>query len=144
MFGLRRRRDARLSPVWERALALGRQSPVGHGPYETVSCLGQVVRHRQRARTGTKAYVRWVADGSVTAAWFWSARPPVHSYVLARGQYSHGDHHREAVFYVHQGHFELIPAQALAAHSREQRRLAKRSANRADATASGQVPGLYP
>jgi len=98
VLGFRKRRDARLAPLWERALGDGNDSPVGHGPYATSRCLGQVVRHRQRARTGTKAYVRWHVDGSVTAAWFEASRPAVGAYVLARGRYGHGPHHAEPVF----------------------------------------------
>ena len=100
MIRRRRRRNDRLAATWERALALGCTSPARHGPYETSACLGQVISHRQRARTGTKAYVRWLVDDSVTAAWFEASRPPVRAYVLAAGQYGHGPHHRESVFYV--------------------------------------------
>lgn len=98
MFGLRQRRDSRLAPVWERGLSVGNDSPIGHAPYVVTTCLGQVVRHRQRARTGTKAYVRWHRDGSVTAAWFQASRPAVGAYVLATGSYGHGPHHTELVF----------------------------------------------
>ena len=126
MFGRRRRRrNDRLVAAWERALALGSDSPVRHGPYETSTCLGQVVRHRQRARTGTKAYVRWLVDDSVTAAWFEASRPAVEAHVLARGRYGHGPHHTESVFYVGPSDFEVIPANALAAFTRHQRRTAR-------------------
>ena len=125
MFGRRRRRrNERLVATGERAIALGNDSPALHGPYVASCCLGQVVSHRQRARTGTKAYVRWLADGSVTAAWFEASRPVVGAYVLASGQYGHGPHHSEPVFFVGPNCFEVIPAEALAAHTRHQRRLA--------------------
>ncbi len=129
----RRRRNDRLVAAWERALALGNNSPVHLGPYETSCCLGQVVRHRQRARTGTKAYVRWLVDDSVTAAWFEASRPAVRAYVLATGQYGYGPHHTESVFYVGPANFEVIPADAIAAYTRrprhaarQERRLARR------------------
>jgi len=125
VLGFRKRRDARLAPVWERALCDGNDSPVGHGRYATSTCLGQVVRHRQRARTGTKAYVRWHVDGSVTAAWFEASRPAVGAYVLASGRYGHGPHHIEPVFYVGPSGWELIPAEAPAAYVRRQRREAR-------------------
>jgi hypothetical protein len=129
----RRRRHALLVAAWERGLALGSDSPVRHGPYETSSCLGQVVRHRQRARTGTKAYVRWLVDDSVTAAWFEASRPPIGAYVLATGRYGHGPHHTESVFYVGPTDLEVIPTNALAAYTRDQRRATdqkRRSARR--------------
>lgn len=125
MFGRhRRRRNDRLVAAWERCLALGSNSPA-HGLYETSSCLGQVIGHRQRARTGTKAYVRWLVDGSVTAAWFEASRPAVRAYVLATGRYGHGPHHSESVFYVGPTNFEVIPSDALAAYTRRQRRAAR-------------------
>ncbi len=130
MFGFGKRRDARLAPVWERALSHGSDSPVGHGPYAISTCLGQIVRHRQRARTGTKAYVRWHSDGSVTAAWFEASRPPVGAYVLATGRYGHGPHHTESVFYVGPASWEPVDADAPAAYLRHQRREAKAGSRR--------------
>lgn len=130
MFGFRRRRDARLAPVWERALSYGNQSPIGHGSYGFTTCLGQVVKHRQRARSGTKAYVRWNSDGVVTAAWFEASRPAVGAYVLATGRYGHGPHHTEQVFYVAPSSWELIPGDAPAAYLRQQRRHAKGASRR--------------
>jgi hypothetical protein len=88
-------------------------------------CLGQIISHRQRARTGTKAYVRWLVDDSVTAAWFEASRPAVRAYVLALGSYGHGPHHSESVFYVGPTNFEVIPADALAAYARHRRRQAR-------------------
>lgn len=121
----RRRRNDRLVAIWERALALGCNSPAHQGPFGMTCCLGQVISHRQRARTGTKAYVRWLVDDSVTAAWFEASRPAVRAYVLATGRYGHGPHHSEAVFYVGPTTFEVIPADALAAYTRRQRRVAR-------------------
>lgn len=126
MFGRRRRRrDEQLVATWERAIARGNDSPALHGAYVTSCCLGQVVSHRQRARTGTKAYVRWLADGSVTAAWFEASRPPVGAHVLASGRYGHGPHHTESVFFVGANTFEVIPAEALAAYTRHHSHLAR-------------------
>lgn len=78
VFGSRRRKDARLAAAWERAWSLGATNPRTHGGVCT--CLGRITRHRQRARTGTKAYVRWCVDDEVTAAWFQAARPAVGAY----------------------------------------------------------------
>ena len=129
MFGLRKRRDARLATVWERALALGNDRP--RAGFGQSTCLGQVARHRQRARSGTKAYVRWYCDGSVTAAWFEASRPAVGAYVLAIGHFGHGPHHGEPVFYVGPRSWELIPAEAPAAFARQRRREARASRRRA-------------
>ncbi len=130
MFGFAKRRDARLAAMWERALSQGNDSPVSHGPYAITTCLGQVVRHRQRARTGTKVYVRWHSDGSVTAAWFEASRPAKGAYVLATGRYGHGPHHTEPVFYVGPSSWELVDAEAPAAYLRHQRREAKAASRR--------------
>src|SRR5690349_1611552 len=116
VFGVSRRRDARLAAVAARAMERGgRMSPL-QAPRGTCQCLGEVVGHRQRARRGTKALVRWVADGQTTAAWFWYARPPVGTFVLATGEYSWGAHHDEGVFYVEAGGYEVIPGRAMRAH----------------------------
>jgi hypothetical protein len=124
VFGSRRRKEARLAAAWERAWSLGATSPRHHPG--VCSCLGLVTGHRQRARTGTKAYVRWCVDGDVTAAWFEAARPPVGALVLATGRYGHGPHHDEGVFYVDgPGFFELIPGDARQGYLRHQKRLAK-------------------
>lgn len=131
MFALRRRRNDRLVALWERALTMGNTSPIRHGAYQTTCCLGQVTAHRQRARTGTKAYVRWLVDDLVTAAWFEASRPAVGAYVLATGRYGHGPHHTEPVFYVGPTCFELVPAKALAAYNRRARRLRREGARTA-------------
>ena len=83
---------------------------------------GALVGDRQRARSETKAWVRWVADAQTTAAWFWNAWPAVGTSVLATGQYGHGPHHSEPVFYVPAGGFEVIPSGALRAWNRRRRR----------------------
>lgn len=125
MFGSHRRRDARLAQRWERGLEVGNCSPIGTHR-ETCTCFGQVVQLRQRARTGMKAYVRWLADQSVTAAWFEGAWPGAGSYVIARGEYSDGTHHAERVFYVASGGCEVLPADANIAWDRHLRRQAKK------------------
>ncbi len=94
-------------------------------PYTRCECLGQVVGYRQRAHSGTKAWVRWTADGQTTAAWFWNDRPAVGTYVLATGEYGHGTHHPENVFYVAAGDYRVIPAPTLRGWSRRQRRPAR-------------------
>ena len=67
-------------------------------------------------------------DDEVTAAWFQAARPAVGAYVLARGEYGHGTHHAEGVFYVDGPRlFEVIPADAHDAYLRHQRRVAKQA-----------------
>ncbi len=119
VFGRRRRRLAR---SYERAVLLGNDSPISHGRFERCTSLGEVIGHRQWARTGVKAYVRWVVDESVTAAWFEGAWPVVGSSVLAQGSYGYGTHHGEEVFYVDPGDVEVLRATARAAYMRRRRR----------------------
>ena len=91
----RRRRDEQLWRQWNQVRHYARVAPGrGHG------ALGQVRRHRQRARRGLKAYVFWSATGEVGAAWFWRRWPPVGAHVVARGSWGVGEHHGESVFYV--------------------------------------------
>jgi hypothetical protein len=117
-----RRREAELAAIWERALALGLQSPTKQPLYTTWTCLGRVTRHKQRARRGTKARVRWVSGGRETSAWFWYGRPRVGGYILAVGQWAPGTHHRENVFYVQVGDWEAIPRKSRTAYRRQRRR----------------------
>ncbi len=119
----RRRRDEALARVWERSLGLGDHSPAKQALYTTWTCLGKVTRHKQRARRGTKARVKWVSDGRETAAWFWYGRPRVGGHVLATGQWAQGTHHQENVFYVDAGHWEAVPRKARGAYRRHQRRV---------------------
>jgi len=133
MLGLRRRRDARLALIWDEAVERGGQrGPHQVGRWRTCECLGKVVKHRQRARRGTKVLVRWEADGVTTPAWFWYGRPPVGAYVLATGQYADGTQEDESVFYVEQGAFRIVPARVVKAATRHRRRV-ERSARRAAA-----------
>lgn len=120
--------------MWDEALRRGLNAPYGGTP---VWCLGQVVGYRQRARSGTKAWVRWLADGSTTATWLEGAWPRVGTHVLAYGAYGHGAHHQEQVFYVDRGSLSVVPAKAAEAWRRQQRRQAqrgKRSRRRAGRT----------
>ncbi len=60
----------------------------------------QIVSVRQKARTGLKAYVRWLGSGQTCAVWSEGAWPSTGMFVSAMGNYSHGAHHNEEVFYV--------------------------------------------
>ena len=78
----------------QRWISVSKSSRLG-GAY-----FGQVVNIRQRARRGTKAYVRW-STGSVVAVWV------PHPYAIRRndhvvlvGETGAGTHHNENVFYV--------------------------------------------
>ena len=83
----RRRRDQQLWRQWNQVRDRAQLAP-GHG----YAALGQVRRHRQRARRGLKAYVFWPATGELGAAWFWHRWPPVGAYVVARGSWGVGEH----------------------------------------------------
>jgi hypothetical protein len=115
----RRRRDEQLWRQWTQVRHRASAAP-GRG----YSALGQVRRHRQRARRGLKAYVFWPATGEVGGAWFWHRWPPVGAYVLARGSWGPGEHHNENVFYVHEHELEaVVDGRAPAAWERHERRL---------------------
>lgn len=106
-------RTARLAAEWEPVVPY-----VGAGPSASVvTCVGRIVDVRQRARTGTKAYVEW-SNGTSTAAWFEGAWPSLHADVLATGNLGRGPHHRETVFYVEPGALWIVPAGAREAYER--------------------------
>jgi hypothetical protein len=114
--------DATLASLWEQALPYLNECP---NDSRSRTCVGQITRHRQLARTGTKAYVRWCGDQIETAAWFAAAWPPVGSYVVATGDMGYGEHHTEEVFYVSSAQLHLVmPPSAPLAWTRLQRRLA--------------------
>jgi hypothetical protein len=66
--------------------------------------IGVVTGIRQHARTGTKAWMRWVSDPSdqrsVDSVWVWHTRLQTGSMLVVSGSYGHGDHHQETVFYI--------------------------------------------
>ncbi len=82
--------------------------------------LGQVEKHHQLARTGTRAHMRWEVGRGATAAWFKGSWPPAKSYVLARGEDGHGRHHNEWVFYARV--LDVLSPEAKAAYQRQHRR----------------------
>lgn len=126
VFGRRRRRDAALAGQWEWALTFAVAPPDGPWARPDV-CLGQVVGHRQRARTGTKAWIRWWATGKTTAAWFEGEWPAIGVFVVATGSVGHGEHHDEPVFFVDAGSLlSILPASTPAAYERHARRQARR------------------
>ena len=88
----RRRRDERLWQDFEAAKA----SAAALGMR-----MGDVVRIRQHARTGTKAYVRWIETGQLDAVWAPSMRLNRGQIMPASGHHGHGPHHGEEVFYIH-------------------------------------------
>lgn len=60
----------------------------------------QIVRVRQTARTGTKAYVIWRGKEEVMqAVWIKNCWPKKGDYVIGSGGLGHGTHHEETVFY---------------------------------------------
>lgn len=62
--------------------------------------LGKIVSIRQRAKTGTKAFVYWHGKSSdMQAVWLPNLWPKIGSYILGRGSYGRGRHHNEQVFY---------------------------------------------
>lgn len=71
--------------------------------FEGAQHSGQIVSIRQRARTGTKAYIRWSKLDYKTGIWFPFPQMyiAIGQYVSVSGQFSYGQHHDEEVFYVH-------------------------------------------
>lgn len=62
--------------------------------------LAEIVSVRQKARTGTKAYVYWYNNvDQRDAVWIPKIWPNSGDFVLGRGGYGHGKHHKEEVFY---------------------------------------------
>jgi hypothetical protein len=135
--GVRRRRRRREEELWRQWNQVRSYAHVAPG--RGYAALGQVRRHRQRARRGLKAYVFWPAAGEVGAAWFWYRWPRVGDYVLARGDWGVGEHHGESVFYVHEHELEaVVDARVPAAWERHERRLQRG----AQATSAAGARGL--
>lgn len=132
---LRRRREQRRQRRAEKtahvvetvasALALAGPGPPS-GAFRT--CAGTVQCHRQRARFGLKAYVRWrygYGGEVITAVWFDNAWPEVGSLVVASGRMGWGWHHSEPVFF---GSVECtVPRRVMAKYRRICARAERRS-----------------
>lgn len=88
---IRKRRDRERWESWNRALALAKDNNCN---------LGRVTSIRQRAGTGTKAYVTWVIGPGPSAIWIPNSWPKVWNYLLVSGSVGDGPHHNETVFYV--------------------------------------------
>jgi hypothetical protein len=67
----------------------------------------QIVGIRQHARTGLKAYGRWIESGETCAVWIEGAWPSVGMFMSAPGSYGDGRHHGGNVFYVQQPYYFL-------------------------------------
>jgi hypothetical protein len=65
---------------------------------------------RQYAQTGTKAIVADLSSGKIIGAWFPDKRMYSGNIVLAEGDFGHGHHHDEEVFYVSRLHKSLPKA----------------------------------
>lgn len=59
----------------------------------------QIVGIRQQARTGLKAYGKWLNNGATSALWIEGAWPTVGMFMSASGDFGGGPHHGERVFY---------------------------------------------
>lgn len=95
---VRRRRELRDEISWN-TFSAARRDARAHG-YR----IGVVTGIRQNARTGTKAWMRWIVDPpeqhAVDAVWTWHTRLQTGSMLIVSGSYGHGDHHNETVFYI--------------------------------------------
>lgn len=88
---IRREWDRKRWENWNRALALAKDRNFN---------LGRVTSLRQRARTGTKAYVKWIIGSGPSAIWIPKAWPKVGMFLLVRGCVGTGTHHNESVLFV--------------------------------------------
>ena len=69
--------------------------------YRVSSYAGLITRVRQYyPHKGTKAYVQWQGTNSTSAIWVPDQKVNCGEYVVLTGNYGHGDHHDETVFYV--------------------------------------------
>lgn len=112
----RAEKSAQVVGTVESALALADHRP----PSDAFStCAGIVSRHRQWARFGLKAYVRW-CDGYggevITAVWFENSWPEVGSLVVASGRMGWGQHHGEPVFFCKVLH--IVPRRVMTKYRR--------------------------
>lgn len=63
--------------------------------------LGKIVSIRKKARTGTKVYIYWHGNMKEKhAIWIPKCWPNSGDYILGRGSFGYGDHHKEEVFYL--------------------------------------------
>jgi hypothetical protein len=105
-----------------------------HALGQTISglALGKVVRIRQKARFGTKAYVRWHTPYNPKsrkkyAIWVPKHWPRKGDYVLGRGSYGHGDHHNERVYFFNE-EIEIIDPAIYRGYLRHEKRINKNQA----------------
>lgn len=73
----------------------------------------QIIGIRQQARTGLKAYGRWLFTGQTCALWIEGAWPGVGAFMSANGTYGDGPHHGEYVFYAKQPYYFMDRASYL-------------------------------
>ena len=78
--------------LWKRILELRSE----HSDSE----LYYVKKIRQHASTGTKAFIVNLLSGEQTSAWFPKERIHPGNILLLEGEFGHGPHHQENVFYV--------------------------------------------
>jgi hypothetical protein len=93
----RRRRDEQAWSTWEEMLTHAA------GWAERTPTLVTVIAVRQRARSGTKAYLRFSGTSVVCAAWFPDRWPHVGTHHVVSGHLWDdvaSTHHRETVFWV--------------------------------------------
>lgn len=69
--------------------------------------IGEVVRIRQLARSGSKGWLRWAKTGEVDAIWIENFRLRKGQLLIVSGSYGHGPHHNETVFFVSRLHRTL-------------------------------------
>ena len=62
--------------------------------------IGLILRVRQRAKTGTKAYVKWIETEQIDAVWIPNQQLHVGDIRAFAGCHGHGPHHSERVFYI--------------------------------------------
>jgi hypothetical protein len=69
--------------------------------------IAKVYRVRQAAKNGTKAYVKWLTRDGTDAIWIKKQSIFNGQILVLRGNYGHGSHHNETVYYVN--FFEVLP-----------------------------------
>lgn len=83
----------------------------------------QITLVRQQARTGTKAYVRWMyQDDSEQAVWVSGCWPSKGDYIVGSGEVGYGKHHDEEVFYFNKVE-KVIKKRVYSSYLRHQKRL---------------------
>lgn len=96
--------------------------------------LGQVVRIRQHARTGTKAYIRWIEGNASEAIWAPEERLHPGNFIVATGSEGGGNHHSEPVFFINDIKLILHP-EAYNGWNRYNKKLAKLNMQKEQKTA---------